>query len=316
VNSFQQAIGGRPLQRGVPEILQLNVGKVCNQTCAHCHVDAGPSRTESMDNATAAQALRLLDHFPSVHTLDITGGAPELNSNFRPLALAGRARGLRVIDRCNLTVLLHPGQEDLVTFLAANRITLVASLPCYLEENVDKQRGRDVYKKSIEALRLLNAAGFGKGTGLELNLVYNPTGLGLPPPQGKLEQDYKDQLRERFGLEFDHLITITNMPISRFEKFLRATGQLDAYQRKLEDAFNPATLAGLMCRNTISVGWDGWLYDCDFNQMLDMRLTNGKPLHVSDFDPETFRSLPILTANHCFGCTAGSGSSCGGALVG
>lgn len=312
---FLATIGVDKLRRTLPEILQINVGKLCNQTCSHCHVDAGPSRTEIMERETAEAALRLLDLFPSIHTLDITGGAPELNENFRPLAIEGRRRSLRVIDRCNLTVLFQPGQENLAQFLAENQIVIVASLPCYLEENVNKQRGRDVFRKSIEALRLLNAAGYGNGNGLKLNLVYNPTGLGLPPPQSALEQDYKRHLLDDHSVVFDHLITITNMPISRFERFLRATGQFDAYQKKLEDAFNPATVAGLMCRNTISVGWDGFLYDCDFNQMLDMRVTNGRPLHVRDFDPATFLGLPILTAGHCFGCTAGAGSSCAGAIV-
>lgn len=315
MHSFHDRAQEYGFRRAETEILQVNVGKRCNQTCSHCHVDAGPNRREIMTRETAEAAMRLLDIFPSIHTIDITGGAPELNENFRWMAEEGRRRGLKVVDRCNLTVLFQPGQEDLADFLAGNRIDIVASLPCYLESNVDKQRGKGVYTKSIKALRLLNEKGYGKGTGLELSLVYNPVGFGLPPAQEELEQDYKRELNERFGVVFDSLITITNMPISRFKKFLHANGQYDAYVRKLVDAFNPATVPGLMCRNTLSIGWDGFLYDCDFNQMLDRRIGSGEPLRVETLAPEQLHAIEIATDRHCFGCTAGAGSSCGGALA-
>lgn len=315
IPDFQQRATADGLHRGEVEILQVNVGKVCNQTCSHCHVDAGPRRSEDMTPETARAAMALLDRFPHVHTVDITGGAPELNSNFRWMAEHARTRGLEVIDRCNLTVLFEPGQEDLADFLATNSIRIVASLPCYLEDNVDKQRGRGVYEKSIRALRLLNERGYGRGTGLSLDLVYNPVGFGLPPAQGALEADYKRRLLEDWGIVFDSLITITNMPISRFEKFLRASGQYDAYLGKLADNYNPATVPALMCRNTLSISWDGFVYDCDFNQMLDMKLGGGEPLRVENLTPESFREHAILTGAHCYGCTAGAGSSCGGALL-
>lgn len=313
-SSFAEAVGG-DLHRSRLEILQINVGKLCNQTCSHCHVDAGPRRTEIMTEQTARAAMALLDRVPTFDTVDITGGAPEMNPNFRWMVLEARQRGKRVIDRCNLTILLQDGYEDLGTFLAENEVEITASLPCYLEENVDKQRGKGVFAESIEALRLLNSLGYGTGGRLQLNLVYNPTGLGLPGPQEGLERDYKAQLGSRFGITFDRLLTITNMPIQRFERWLRATGQFDAYQSKIEGAFNPATVAGLMCRNTLSIGWDGVLYDCDFNQMLDMSIRNGHVMTVGGFDEQTLASLPIRTARHCFGCTAGAGSSCGGALM-
>jgi len=315
MSCFRERVEGLDFGRGETEILQVNVGKVCNQTCSHCHVDAGPNRKENMTGETAKAAMALLDRFPSVNTLDITGGAPELNENFRWMAREGRRRGLHVIDRCNLTVLFESGQEDLADFLAEHRIAVVASLPCYLEENVDKQRGRGVYQKSIDALKLLNERGYGQDTGLELNLVFNPTGIGLPPATESLEPAYKKELEERFGIAFDNLITITNMPISRFERFLRATDQLDVYMAKLVEAFNPETVPDLMCRNTLSVGWEGFLYDCDFNQMLDWRVENGRPLTVWNVTPEKLSSVPIETGSHCFGCTAGAGSSCGGALA-
>jgi len=257
----------------------------------------------------------LLDRFPHIQTLDITGGAPELNANFRWMAQEARDRGLEVIDRCNLTVLFEPRQEDLADFLSAQQIRIVASLPCYLQENVDKQRGSGVYEKSIRALGLLNDKGYGRGTGLTLDLVYNPVGLGLPPGQASLEADYKRRLYDDWGIVFDSLITITNMPISRFEKFLRVSGQYDAYVGKLVDAYNPATVPALMCRNTLSISWDGFVYDCDFNQMLDLKLGGGAPLRVENLTLESFREQAILTGDHCFGCTAGAGSSCGGALL-
>jgi len=312
--SFEEAVGGE-LRRSRLEILQINVGKLCNQTCSHCHVDAGPSRPEIMTQKTARAAIALLDRFSSFATVDITGGAPELNPNFRWIVQEARARGKAVLDRCNLTVMLLEGREDLAEFLAAHHVSIIASLPCYLQENVDQQRGKGVYEKSIEALRLLNRLGYGQGGELELNLVYNPVGFGLPPPQESLESDYRERLAQDHGVHFDHLYTITNMPISRFERFLRVSGQLEAYQEKLQNAFNPATIPQLMCRNTLSVSWDGYLYDCDFNQMLDMRIQNGRVLTVHDVRPDLLEDIPIRTDSHCFGCTAGAGSSCGGALA-
>jgi len=296
------------------QTLQVNVGKVCNQTCAHCHVDAGPHRTESMSRETAEHVIRVLRENESITTLDITGGAPELNANFRWLATEARALNRHVIDRCNLTVFFVDGQRDLPAFLAEHRIEVIASLPCYTADNVDKQRGKGVFNQSLEALRLLNGLGYGReGSGLALNLVYNPLGPSLPPPQAKLEADYKRELNDRFGIVFNKLYTITNMPISRFKTDLIAHEKLDAYMQKLTTAFNPAAVADVMCRDLISVGWDGQLYDCDFNQMLDMPLT-GTRQKIADFDATVFSERIIRTDSHCLGCTAGAGSSCGGAL--
>jgi radical SAM/Cys-rich protein len=307
-------------QRGLPVLTraeittaQVNVGKICNQACQHCHVEAGPKRTESMSLRTAERVLSLLKSSPGVNTVDITGGAPELNPNFRRLIEETRAQGLHVIDRCNLTILLEPGFEELPVFLARNRVEVTASLPCYTRDNVDAQRGRGAFDKSIEALQLLNQLGYGIDPALPLNLVYNPLGASLPPPQDALEADYKRRLQENFGIQFNHLFTITNMPIRRFADFLMRTGQQETYLKLLFDRFNPATLEHLMCRSLVSIGWDGQIYDCDFNQMLDMPVSN--PVTVWDiesFDATTFKA--IATAHHCFGCTAGAGSSCGGAL--
>jgi radical SAM/Cys-rich protein len=293
--------------------IQVNVGKICNQACQHCHVEAGPKRTESMSLATAERVVSLLQSSPSINTVDITGGAPELNPNFRRLVSASRAQGLHVIDRCNLTILLEPGFEGLPVFLARNRVEVTASLPCYTRENVDAQRGRGVFDKSIEALQLLNELGYGVDPALSLNLVYNPLGASLPPPQDVLETDYKRHLQEDFGIRFNRLFTITNMPIRRFNDFLMRTGQKQGYMKLLFHRFNPATLEHLMCRSLISVGWDGQLYDCDFNQMLDMPVSNPRTVwDIESFDAAGFKA--IATARHCFGCTAGAGSSCGGAL--
>lgn len=310
---------GMHLKRGGIDTLQINVGKLCNQACVHCHVDAGPKRTEVMDRRTAELALDLA-RAAGARTVDITGGAPELNPSFRFLVRQARYQGHHVMDRCNLTVLFEPGQEDLVEFLAGMEVEIVASLPCYLEENVEKQRGRGVYEKSVEALRRLNAVGYGQeGSGLTLNLVYNPVAAHLPPPQEKLESDYKRELDARFGLRFNHLYTLTNMPIARFAHMLQREGQLDAYLELLATAFNPTTLDGLMCRHLVSVSWDGFLYDCDFNQMLDLRLGNGKPFRLGE-SPATdlvrhLAKRDIILDSHCYGCTAGAGSSCGGALA-
>jgi radical SAM/Cys-rich protein len=299
--------------------VQINVGKLCNQACLHCHVDAGPKRTEIMDRRTAELALEFV-RAAGARTVDITGGAPELNPFFRFVVEQARRDGRRVMDRCNLTVLFEPGQEDLPEFLAGMEVEVVASLPCYLEENVEKQRGRGVYEKSIEALRCLNALGYGQPESpLVLNLVYNPVGAHLPPPQTKLEADYKRELGDRFGIRFNHLYTLTNMPIARFAHMLRREGKWEAYLELLATAFNPATLDSVMCRRLISISWDGFLYDCDFNQMLDLRLGNGRPVRLGEQSAEELVHLveqrDIQVGAHCYGCTAGAGSSCGGALA-
>lgn len=300
------------------EVLQVNVGKVCNQTCSHCHVDAGPRRTESMPGDVAAACIRFLAESPEIFTLDITGGAPELNPHFRWLVKEGRALNRNVISRCNLTILLERGQEDLANFYATNTVEITASLPCYLGENVDKQRGRGVFDKSIEALRLLNEFGYGTGNpSLPLNLVYNPVGQSLPPAQEKLEAEYKRELQARYGITFDRLYTITNIPIARFERFLRAMGTYDSYMAKLVEAFNPVAADAVMCKTLLSVGWDGRLFDCDFNQMLDLALrdASGSLLDIRTAQAEDILGARIITGPHCYGCTAGAGSSCGGALT-
>lgn len=309
---------GKHLTRSGIDTVQINVGKLCNQACLHCHVEAGPKRTEVMDHQTVELALDFV-RAAAPQTVDITGGAPELNPSFRFLVEQVRHDGRHVIDRCNLTVLLERGQEDLAQFLADMRVEIMASLPCYLEENVTKQRGQGVYAKSIEALHHLNALGYGEAdSGLVLNLVYNPVGAHLPPPQVALEADYKRELGTRFGVHFNHLYTITNMPIARFAHMLQREGKFTSYLELLATAFNPATLDGLMCRHLVSISWDGFLYDCDFNQILDMRLGNGKPFRLGE-RPATdlirlLQQREILVGSHCYGCTAGAGSSCGGTL--
>ena len=309
--------GKDSLQAQGIDVLQVNVGKVCNQTCTHCHVDAGPDRRESMSADVADACLRLLQA-GRIATLDITGGAPEINAQFRRLAASARALGCRVIDRCNLTILVAPGYTDLPEFLAEQQIEIVASLPCYLEANVDKQRGDRVFQRSLEALRRLNALGYGQpDSKLTLTLVYNPTGSSLPPSQQQLEADYRSELRSRYGIEFTQLFTITNMPISRFLADLLENGKYEAYMRKLVDAFNPATLDGLMCRSMLSVDWQGNLFDCDFNQMLNLGVATRGPKNILNLDDQTFDELrhrAIVTGKHCFGCTAGAGSSCSGSL--
>jgi radical SAM/Cys-rich protein len=312
---FEQTLnehGQFPLRTTRIDVLQVNVGKLCNQTCAHCHVDAGPDRREIMTKETAELCLDVLARH-DIPTLDITGGAPELNPNFRRLVARGRELGRHVIDRCNLTILLAAGYSKLPDFLAEHRVEVVASLPCYLMENVDRQRGVGVFDRSIEALKMLNAVGYGHE--LPLTLVYNPIGPSLPPDQATLESAYREQLRSRFGIEFTRLFTITNMPISRFLEDLVRAGKLDMYMEKLIGAFNPRSVDGLMCRNTLSVGWDGRLYDCDFNQMLDLEIVDA-PRHIRDFDLKAMTGRPIVTRQHCYGCTAGAGSSCGGSIVG
>ncbi len=305
-----------PLRRRALEVLQVNLGYRCNQSCLHCHVNAGPTRTEAMSEETARQVIDFL-RASRAPTLDITGGAPELNACFRPMVEAAHELGVRVIDRCNLTVLEEPGQQDLAEFLAAHQVEVVASLPCYTEELVDRQRGKGAYAKSIRALGELNALGYGKaGTGLILNLVYNPQGPTLPPAQQPLELDYKRQLHEHFGVVFNQLFTITNMPIQRFGSALISKGQFNAYMDLLVRSFAPANLATVMCRNLLSIDWQGYLYDCDFNQMLGLGLVHeGRRGHLTDLIGQELAGRPIIVADHCYGCTAGQGSSCGGALA-
>lgn len=296
--------------------LQVNVGKLCNQTCQHCHVDAGPSRTEIMSRETMETILAVLRRHPGITTVDITGGAPEMNPHFEYLVSESRALGKTVLDRCNLTVFSVKGKSHLPRFLADHRVEIIASLPCYLEENVDAQRGQGVFARSLDALRQLNARGYGdEGTGLVLNLVYNPLGPHLPPEQRELEATYKDELLSRFGIRFNHLYAITNMPINRFLNDLYAQGRYEAYMSLLVENFNPHSLETVMCRSLLSVGWNGRLYDCDFNQMLDLPVDRPLPQTIAEFDFEALAQRPIIIGQHCYGCTAGAGSSCGGALA-
>ncbi|MBF0287741.1 MAG: arsenosugar biosynthesis radical SAM protein ArsS [SAR324 cluster bacterium] len=307
---------GLSLSREQLTTLQVNLGKLCNQACHHCHVNAGPNRTEQMTRQTADRVLTILENSLSITTLDITGGAPELNPHFRYLTEEAHRLQRHIMDRCNLTVILENGQETLADFLAAHHVEIVASLPCYLSENVDKQRGDGVFDKSIRALQKLNDGGYGKpGSGRVLNLVYNPTGNALPPPQPSLEAEYKKQLKTLFDIEFNNLFTITNMPISRFAQQLKRNGQLDSYITLLIQAFNPSTIENVMCRNLVSVDWQGNLFDCDFNQMLEVPVP-GEQRTLWDIDSiDDYQEHRIATGTHCFGCVAGSGSSCGGALV-
>jgi radical SAM/Cys-rich protein len=311
-----QATDFPPLTRKRPEILQVNLGYRCNQSCVHCHVNAGPRRTEMMTWETAQQIIEWL-RAASFHTLDLTGGAPELNPHFRALVRAARDLGVKVIDRCNLTILEEPGQEDLAGFLAGHGVAIVASLPCYLEENVDAQRGDGVFQASIRALQRLNALGYGHpGTGLLLSLVFNPQGATLPPPQSALQADYKARLGELYGVVFNELFTLANMPIQRFGSMLLSKGQFHEYMDLLKSAHRDDNLDAVMCRNLVSVDWQGYLYDCDFNQMLGLPLTLGARRRVSvrDLLDADLEGNPIRVADHCYGCTAGQGSSCGGAL--
>lgn len=304
------------IARGQLQTLQVNVGYRCNQSCVHCHVNAGPGRTEEMDAATADVVIEFLER-RRMSTLDITGGAPELNANFRRMVTAARDMAVKVMDRHNLTIQEQPGQEDLAEFLAANQVEIVASMPCYLQDNVDKQRGKGVYDGSIRGLRRLNALGYGRaGSGLTLNLVYNPLGPSLPPPQAALEADYKRSLGERFGIVFNSLFTLANMPIQRFGAILLSQGEFDTYLGRLRNAHREENLDGVMCRSLLSVDYRGYVYDCDFNQMLDLPLSrNGQErTHLSQLLDDDISGNPIRVAGHCFGCTAGQGSSCGGAL--
>ncbi len=308
-------VGLYPLRATGITTLQLNLGKLCNQTCRHCHVDAGPDRTEVMSKDTLDLCLQALAR-TDIPTVDITGGAPELNPHFRWLVEQARSLGRQVLDRCNLSVLLIPSQADLGEFLAQHRVEIIASLPSYQATQTDAQRGEGIFDKSMEALRLLNRLGYGKeGSGLTLNLVYNPVGAFLPPKQEGIEAKFRKELSARHGVSFTHLYTITNMPISRFLEFLIESGNYEGYMERLAAAFNPAAAAGVMCRYTLSVGWDGTLYDCDFNQMLELPVSERTPRHIRDFDPAHLHHRQIVTRNHCYGCTAGSGSSCGGAVT-
>jgi radical SAM/Cys-rich protein len=307
-------IGQWPLRSIGVETLQVNVGKLCNQTCRHCHVDAGPTRTEVMTRETAELVLDVLRRY-DIPNVDITGGAPELNPHFEYLVREARALDRHVMDRSNLTVFFVEGKGHLPEFLRDHQVEIIASMPCYLETNVEAQRGKGVYGKSVEALQWLNRLGYGQpSTGLVLNLVYNPVGPSLPPPQQALEEDYRRELSTRFGIVFNHLYTLANMPISRFLTDLVHHGNYDRYMEKLVQTFNPATVEGLMCRTLLNVGWDGMLCDCDFNQMLEMPINHGLPQHIRNFDAFLLAQREIRTGTHCFACTAGSGSSCTGAL--
>ncbi|HRQ48343.1 MAG TPA: arsenosugar biosynthesis radical SAM protein ArsS [Rhodocyclaceae bacterium] len=302
------------IRRKALETLQVNLGYRCNQTCVHCHVNAGPNRTEMMDEATRALIPQVLAA-RHIGTLDLTGGAPELHEGFRELVGVAHTLGVRVIDRCNLTVMFEPGQEGLAAFLADHRVEVVASLPCYSAANVDKQRGDGVFDKSIAALRTLNALGYGhEGSGLVLNLVYNPLGPSLPPPQLALEADYKRELFEHFGIVFNHLHALANMPIQRFGSMLISKGQFNDYMRLLKENHAAGNLDGVMCRSLVSVDWQGFLYDCDFNQQLGLALPGAGRPHLRDLLDDNLQNRSIRVADHCYGCTAGQGSSCGGAL--
>lgn len=316
------------IQRGVPETLQVNLGYLCNLSCTHCHVNAGPKRTELMAREQIDLVLEVLQG-RQLKTLDLTGGAPEMNPHFRYLVEQARGLGVTVIDRCNLTILQEPGYEDLAEFLAAQGVEIVASLPCYSEQNVAEQRGKGIFESSIEALKKLNALGYGQGEALTLNLVYNPNGTFLPPPQAALEQEYKAHLQQDFGLQFDQLFTITNMPIKRYGAMLLAKGEYEAYMQLLKDNYSTENLETLMCRRLLSVDWQGYLYDCDFNQMLDLPINQGnnglksqqiligsdKPRpHLRNLLETNFSAQAIVVGEQCYACAAGQGSSCGGSL--
>lgn len=307
-----------PVTRNEIEILQVNLGYLCNQSCLHCHVAAGPNRKELMVSENIDLLLKILQQ-PSIHTLDLTGGAPEMNPLFKELVLKARKLDVTIIDRCNLTILLEPGFEDMAQFLADNEVQIVASLPCYIEENVDGQRGKGVYQKSITALKILNELGYSQpGSNLTIALVYNPTGAYLPPSQESLLSDYRQFLHNEFDITFDTLFTITNMPIARFGSTLISKGEFKNYMTLLKDSFSAPNLSSLMCKNQLSVDWQGYVYDCDFNQMLNMNIENPQThdrLHIRDVLKNDLLSIPVRIADHCYGCTAGQGSSCGGALA-
>ncbi|WP_373508624.1 arsenosugar biosynthesis radical SAM (seleno)protein ArsS [Thiocapsa sp.] len=304
------------IERRRLQTLQVNLGYRCNLSCRHCHVDAGPKRSESMSSETIAAVLAFLDRYPT-RTLDVTGGAPELHPEFRRLVREARVRGPAVIDRCNLTILTEPGEEDLGTFLADHGVRIIASMPCWSEESVEAQRGTGVFAASIAGLRQLNRLGYGiPGSGLVLDLVFNPQGPALPPSQCALEAEFRRELGERYGIVFTRLLTITNMPVKRFGSLLQSTGQFADYMALLKSAYRVENLDAVMCRDLISVDWQGFLFDCDFNQMLGLAIEQGaRRLHISALDADALAGLHIRTAEHCYGCTAGQGSSCGGALL-
>jgi radical SAM/Cys-rich protein len=318
MHPFAQKIhlSGKGFHRRRIDVLQVNMGRYCNQACIHCHVESGPNRTEMMSRDSVEGVLSFLAA-TKIPTIDITGGAPELNPNFDYLVESAVGLGRHVMDRCNLTVIFEPGKEYLPEFFRRHGVEVVCSLPCYSEENVDRQRGKGTFDLSIRALKILNELGYGRAQSpLVLNLVYNPVGPHLPPPQEKLEQDYRRELQERFGIEFNRLYCLTNMPITRYETHLKLRGEYEKYMELLERSFNAATLEQVMCRSLVSVGWEGTVYDCDFNQMLDLPIRDraGKPLNISSLSSDQVLS-PITVGNHCYACTAGSGSSCGGTLV-
>jgi radical SAM/Cys-rich protein len=304
-----------PLTATGISVFQINVGKLCNQTCRHCHVEAGPDRKERMTRETAELCMDALAK-TGIATVDITGGAPELNANFRYVVECSKELGRHVLDRSNLTVLLLPSQAGLAQFLAQHQVEIVASLPYFLEQQTDAQRGSGVFSKSMEAIRLLNSLGYGApGSGLTLNFVFNPAGAFLPPAQHAIEADFRRELRRRYGVEFNSLYALANVPIGRFRDFLDASGNYEPYMQRLVSAYNPVAAAGVMCRYTLSVGWDGALYDCDFNQMLGLETDHGAPAHIRDFSVEMLNHRQIVTGQHCYACTAGGGSSCTGASV-
>jgi radical SAM/Cys-rich protein len=310
-------LGYQPFRSTELEIFQLNIGKLCNQTCAHCHVDAGPDKKrENMDKATLQKCLDIIAAVPSITTVDITGGAPEMNPHFRWFVKEVSALGKQVIDRCNLTIIMaNKKYHDMPHFLAKHKVKVVSSLPYFSKSRTDSQRGDGVFEDSIKALKMLNEAGYGQeGTGLILDLVYNPSGAFLPGNQAELEAEFKRQLKRRYDIDFNMLYAITNLPVSRFLDYLIESENYEEYMQKLVDAYNPATVEGLMCRNTISVSWDGYLYDCDFNQMLDLKVSSRKSQHLDDFDIKELHERPIVLNQHCYGCTAGAGSSCGGEI--
>jgi radical SAM/Cys-rich protein len=317
MESFKTKLQSSSLQikRSQTDILQINIGKVCNQACYHCHVESSPIRTENMNDVTLERLLKVLKASPSIKTVDITGGAPEMNPGFKKLVTLARSLNKEVIDRCNLSIFFEPKQENLPSFLADNQVHVIASLPCYSKDNVEKQRGKGVFNKSIEGLKILNNLGYAKKKDLVLDLVYNPVGPFLPPQQNILEQDYKKELKKYFNIEFNNLFTITNMPIKRFLDDLQRQNKLEEYVDLLVSNFNPHAAESVMCRNLISVGYDGQIYDCDFNQMLELPLGAGRTtiFDIESFD--NFQDKEITFANHCFACTAGSGSSCGGSLA-
>ena len=310
-------LNGNGLTRRALDVLQVNLGRYCNLACIHCHVESGPTRTEMMSRATMEAVLGVFAR-TTIPTLDITGGAPELHPSFDYLVESAIALGRHVMDRCNLTVIFEPGKDYLPEFFKRHQVELVCSLPCYSAENVDKQRGKGTFDASIRALQRFNELGYGQsGSELILNLVYNPVGPHLPPPQGRLEQDYKRILRDRFGIEFNHLYCLTNMPITRYAMHLKLRGEYDRYVELLSANFNAATLDQVMCRNLVSIGWEGSIYDCDFNQMLGLPMlgADGRALNIGTLSVEQALSRSITVGDHCYACTAGAGSSCGGALV-